>query len=193
MKIEVLGGAQLPKMSKVVKDAKNPNEVSFKQRLKDLKYQEQEEQKIIKNAHKSPFRAFYQINKEHSDEMQWLLDKNPKAFKVLLFLLNHMDKYNAVMCSYTVIQEALGIGRTTASMAVKLLKEHGFIAVMKSGSSNIYVVNNNLAWNSWGNNVQYCEFPANIILSGSEQKEHAAEIITKKIQTVKTRKNSTKK
>lgn len=118
--------------------------------------------------------------------MQWLLDKNPKAFKILLFLLDHMDKYNAVMCSYTVIQEALGMGRTTASTAVKLLKEHGFIAVLKSGTSNVYVVNNDLAWNSWGNNVQYCEFPANVIISASEQEERT-KVRDKRIQTVQVR------
>lgn len=173
-------------MPTVVAEPKSPNEVSFEQRARDLAEQEREEQKALANSRKSPFRAFYQVNKEHSEDMQWLLDKNPKAFKILLFLLDNMDKYNAVMCSYTVIQEALGMGRTTASTAVKLLKEHGFIAVLKSGTSNVYVVNNDLAWNSWGNNVQYCEFPANVIISASEQEERT-KVRDKRIQTVQVR------
>lgn len=173
-------------MPTVVAEPKAPNEVSFEQRARDLAEQEREEQKALANSRKSPFRTFYQINKEHSEDMQWLLDKNPKAFKILLFLLDHMDKYNAVMCSYTVIQEALGMGRTTASTSVKLLKEHGFIAVLKSGTSNVYVVNNDLAWNSWGSNVQYCEFPANIIISASEQEERT-KVRDKRIQTVQVR------
>ena len=135
------------------------------------------------DVYKRQFTSFYQVNKEHSEDMQWLLDKNPKAFKILLFLLDHMDKYNAVMCSYAVIQEALGMGRTTASTAIKLLKEHGFIYIYKSGTSNVYVVNKNLAWNSWGNNMQYCEFPANIVLSASEQEERS-KIRDKRITTV---------
>ena len=173
-------------MPTVVAKPKAPNEVSFEQRKKDLTFQEQEEQKNILNARKSPYKAFYQINKDHSDDMQWLLDKNPKAFKILLFLLAHMDKYNAVMCSYTVIQEALGMCRTTASTGIKLLKEHGFIAVLKSGTSNVYIVNNDLAWNSWGNNMQYCEFPANVIISASEQEERS-KIHNKRIQTVQVK------
>lgn len=170
-------------MATVVAEPKTPYEVSFEQRARDLKAQEQEEQEQLKQARKSPFSKFYQINKEHSEDMQWLLDKNPKAFKILLFLLDHMDKYNAVMCSYQVLQEALGMGRTTASTAIRLLKEHGFIAVLKSGTSNVYIVNNDLAWNSWGNNVKYCEFPANIIISASEQ-EQRKKIKDKRIQTV---------
>lgn len=63
-----------------------------------------------------------------------------------------------------------------------LIKE-GFIYICKSGTSNIYVVNNDLTWNSWGNNVQYCEFPANIVLSACEQ-EARLKIRNKRIQTV---------
>ena len=166
---------------------KNPNlaknEISFEQRQKELEAITAAEEKTRENAHKSPFTRFYQVNKDHSSDMQWLLDKNPQAFKILLFLLEHMDKLNAVMCSYQVIQEALNIGRTTASTAIKLLKEHGFLYVYKSGTSNVYVVNNDLAWSSWGSNVQYCEFPANIILSTTEQEERA-KVRDKRMQTV---------
>lgn len=169
------------------KDIFNPNSITFEERQKQLEEKAKREQEEQKQLKKSPFKNFYQINKEHSENMQWLLDKNPKAFKILLFLLDHMDKYNAVMCSYTVIQEVLGIGRTTASTSIKLLKEHGFIAVLKSGTSNIYIVNNDLAWNSWGSNVKYCEFPANIIISATEQEERS-KIKNKRINTVQIQK-----
>ena len=41
----------------------------------------------------------------------WLALKHPKAHAILLFLVDQMDNYNAVMCSYQVIQEVLGISR----------------------------------------------------------------------------------
>lgn len=160
-------------MLAVASESKNINEVSFEQRARDLKAQEQVEQEELKKQKKSPFSSFYQINKKHSENLMWLVSANPNAYRILLFLLDHMDKYNAVMCSYVVIQEALNMSRATASRAVKLLKERGFIAILKSGTSNVYVVNNDLAWNSWGNNVQYCEFPANVIISATEQEERA--------------------
>lgn len=155
----------------VVSQPKIPNQMSFNERKADLDDQKKKEEEELKRRKKSPFSDFYQVNRRHSNDMQWLLSESPKAFQILLFLLDHMDKYNAVMCSYTVFQEALGMGRTTASTAVKLLKDHGFIAIVKSGTSNVYIVNNDLAWSSWGTNVQYCEFPANIIISSTEQEE----------------------
>lgn len=173
-------------MPTVVAEPKRPNEVSFEQRARDLAEQEREEQKAIANSRKSPFSRFYQVNKDHSDDLMWLLNKSPMAYKVLLFLFDHMDKYNAVMCSYQVLQEYFGSSRQTLSSAVKLLKEHGFVAVLKSGTSNVYVVNNDLVWNSWGNNVEYCEFPANVIISASEQEERT-KVRNKRIQTVQVR------
>lgn len=175
-------------MPTVVANPKNLSEVSFEQRKKDLNDQEHKDQEQLSRARKSPFSRFYQVNKDHSEDLIWLLNKNTNAYKILLFLLDHMDKYNAVMCSYVVIQEALGMSRATASRAIKLLKEHGFIAILKSGTSNVYVTNPELAWNSWGNNTKYCEFPANVLLSASEQEERA-QIRDKRISTVQTKNN----
>ena len=82
-----------------------------------------------------------------------------------------MDKYNAIICSYQVFQEALGMSGRTVSRCVKYLKDNGFLYVYKSGSSNVYVANKDLVWNSWGNNIEFCEFPASVILTKSEQVE----------------------
>ena len=71
----------------------------------------------------------------------------------------------------------------TISRAIKYLKDNGFLYIYKSGTSNVYVANKNLVWNSWGNNREYCEFPANIVLSKSEQEERA-KVLDKRMQTV---------
>ena len=80
-----------------------------------------------------------------------------------------MDSYNAVMCSQTVLQEQFDVSRVTISRAIKLLKEKQFIDVYKSGTSNVYAVNKQIAWSSWGSNFKHGKFGANIILSESEQ------------------------
>ena len=128
---------------------KKLNEMSFEQRARDLEEQEREEQKI-EGRKKSPFSRFYQINKDNSDYLRSCLDENPKALKLLLFIFDHMDKYNAVICSYKVFQETLGMGQATVARCVKYLKDHGFLYVYKTGTSNVYVANKNLVWNSWG-------------------------------------------
>lgn len=170
-------------MPTVVAEPKNLNEVSFEQRARDLAAAEREEQKAIANSRKSPFTRFYQVNKDNSEYLRSCLDENPKALKLLLFIFDHMDKYNAVVCSYKVLQEALGMGQATVARSIKYLKDNGFLYVYKTGTSNVYVANKELVWNSWGNNVEYCEFPANIVLSASEQEQHA-KVRDKRIQSV---------
>lgn len=178
-------------MTKVAAEPKRPNEVSFEQRVKDLAGQDIEEQKVLANSRKSPFSRFYQVNKDNSEYLRSCLDENPKALKLLLFIFDHMDKYNAVICSYQVFQEALGMSGRTVSRCVKYLKDNGFLYIYKSGTSNVYVANKDLVWNSWGSNVEYCEFPANIIISASEQEERT-KVRDKRIQTVQIKENQNK-
>lgn len=173
-------------MPTVVAEPKNINEVSFKQRARDLKDLERKEQEQLAKNHKSPFSRFYQVNKDNSDYLRSCLKENPRALELLFFIFDHMDKYNAVVCSYKVFQEALGISQKTVQRSIKYLKDNGFLYVYKSGTSNVYVANNNLVWNSWGSNVEYCEFPANIILSATEQEEHA-KVRDKRVTTIQTR------
>lgn len=168
----------------VIEEPKNLNEISFKQRSAELKIKEREELEEIKQIRKSPFSRFYQINKDNSEYLRSCLKENPKALELLFFIFDHMDKYNALICSYQVFQEALSMSSRTISRSIKYLKDNGFLYVYKSGSSNVYVANKDLVWNSWGNNIEYCEFPVNIVLSASEQEERA-KIQNKKITTLK--------
>ena len=173
-------------MPVVVSEPKNLNDVSFKQRAIDLIAKEQEELEELKWQKKSPFARFYQVNKDNSEYLRSCLKENPKALQVLFFIFDHMDKYNAVVCSYKVFQDALNMGQATVARSIKYLKEHGFLYVYKTGSSNVYVANKDLVWNSWGNNREYCEFPANIVLTASEQEERS-KIKDKRITTIEVK------
>ena len=175
-------------MPAVLANPKNANEISFEQRARDLKDQEQKEQKELKQQRKSPFSRFYQVNKDNSEYLRSCLRENPKALELLFFIFDHMDKYNAVICSYQVFQEALGMSKATIQRSIKYLKDNGFVYIYKTGTSNVYVANKDLVWNSWGNNIDYCEFPANIVLSRSEQEERT-KIYDKRVTTVQTQKD----
>lgn len=170
-------------MPTVVANPKGLNEVSFQQRARDLAEMDRRDQEELRRERKSPFSSFYQVNKDNSEYLRSCLKENPKALELLFFIFDHMDKYNAVVCSYKVFQEALGIGQATVARSVKYLKDNGFLYIYKSGTSNVYVANKNLVWNSWGNNQEYCEFPANIVLSKSEQEERT-KVLDKRMQTV---------
>lgn len=174
-------------MPAVLANPKNANEISFEQQARDLKDQEQKEQEELKQQRKSPFSRFYQVNKDNSEYLRSCLRENPKALELLFFIFDHMDKYNAVICSYQVFQEALGMSKATIQRSIKYLKDNGFVYIYKTGTSNVYVANKDLVWNSWGNNIDYCEFPANIVLSRSEQEERT-KIYDKRVTTVQTQK-----
>ena len=145
------------------------NQISFEQREQQL----QEEEQLLKEQEQreknSPFSRWTQFNNAHTKELMQLAVKFPTAHAVLYFLIDQMDNYNAVMCSHTVIMEVLGVSRQTVSKAITVLKDRGFIAVYKSGTSNVYTINDNVFWKSWGKNRKYCKFPANIVLAESEQ------------------------
>lgn len=130
----------------------------------------------LDNPRFSPYREWYQFNKEHTESMIWLVQKSSSAYQILLFLLDQMDNYNAVVCSYKVMQEALGMSQVTVARGIKILKEHGFVQVLKSGTCNVYTVNKRIAWSSWGTNYKYCKFEANVVISRSEQQEDMEDV-----------------
>lgn len=137
--------------------------------------EEKDAEERREKAKKSPFDRFYQVNTENNKFLTELATKQPKALAILLFIFEHMDNYNALMASHRVFEEQFGLSLSTVKRCIRYLKEHGYIYIYKSGASNVYVVNNNLVWKSYGKNAKYCKFPANIILSSSEQERDEVE------------------
>lgn len=97
---------------------------------------------------------FVQINLERQKEIRALANENVNSFLVFSFMMEHMDVYNELMCSYKVLQEALNIKRTTASNAVQLLVNRGFVIIKKLGISNVYVINDDIVCKSYGKNTK---------------------------------------
>lgn len=165
-------------------DIRVPDDVNPVERIIEIKNQEIAEIVEHYEKKKSPYTKWTQQNND--DEAQearfWLMKKSPIAYCVMDFLASNMDRYNAVICSYRVMQEKFGYSRATLSEAIKLLKEHNYIDVKKTGTSNIYMLNKRLYWNSWGTNYAYAQFGANIIISASEQDKETQEKIKLEIQ-----------
>lgn len=149
----------------------NPNVMTFEERERDLKAQEEARKRAEKREKNSPFSRWSQFNLEHTRELMWLAVKHPKAHAILYFLVDQMDEHNAVMCSYQVLQEVLEISKPTITRSIKVLRDNGFLAILKSGTSNVYAINDAVYWKSWGNKKKYSKFPANVVLAMSEQEE----------------------
>lgn len=159
-------------------------EVNAFTQISDTKKQASAEFSEYNDRKKSPYRKWIQMNYDEQAYKadDWLVSKSPTAYRIFKFLISNMDNFNAVICSYKVIQEKFGYGQATVARAVKFLKDHQFIKVMRTGGANIYMINKSLYWNSWGSNYAYAEFDAKVIISISEQDTDTQEEIKTQIK-----------
>ena len=138
------------------------------QELQEMAAQSEMQNKLRKN---SPYKEWAQLNLEYTPELIQLAKISSRALELFLFFVKHMDNYNALICSYKVIESALGISTPTITRALKVLKNYGFIEIKKSGTNNIYLINKELVWKSWGSNYKYAEFGAKVIIADFEQEQ----------------------
>ena len=140
-------------------------------KIPDYLGQEQNERnKIAFEMQKSPFKSWLQFNSNQMDNLIYLIDKSPMAMKILLFLAEHSDNYNAVMVSQSTLGKILKTSTRTVNSSIKILKEHHFLQVQKSGTGFIYFINSNVIWKSYGTNHKFAEFNAKVIFSKEEMK-----------------------
>lgn len=127
--------------------------------------------KADQNTKQNTLQYLMQINSEIPVYIAKFYKMNPHALDILLFLINHMDGTNAVICSQVLLMDHFGLSRSTVVKCIQDLKEHGLICIAKTGSSNVYYLNDDLDWTSYDTNHKHCKFPANVILSYSEQEK----------------------
>jgi DNA-binding transcriptional ArsR family regulator len=114
------------------------------------------------------FVQFYEDNLSLLSEM---IGENPTALRILLWLVKYMDGFGAVVTSQTAICEALSIHRNTVSKSIAYLKEKKALAVLKSGTTNVYAINEQIAWKERANLKKFAHFSAKVYLVDSEQDE----------------------
>ena len=155
----------------MMSEVRVPGDVNPVARMADIKDQQIDEILEYNESKKSPFRKWVQMNYDENAYRadDWLVANSPAAYRIFKFLIANMDNYNAVICSYKVMQEKFGYSKATIERAIKVLKEHQYVGIAKSGTSNVYLINKHLSWNSWGTNYAYAEFDARVIISVSEQ------------------------
>lgn len=114
---------------------------------------------------------FKQFSNRHLSSIRAIAQENPCALAVFLLLIEHMDKKNALVISRETISDLLGISTRSVSSHVKYLKDRQLIAVMRSGSSNIYHLNAQVVWSSTADKKKYAKLDAAVVLSEKEQRD----------------------
>ena len=163
------------------------NKYSFEERKKEIEKEKQKE--IEKQEREKKNTNFIMMYREHMPEIRWLMKKSRYASSIFNFILEHMDYNNALMCSYQVFMDYFEISQVTVARAIKLLKDNGFVDVLKSGTSNVYIVNQEIAWSSWDNQKKYCKFNGNILISATENKDYEYRKQFNKFKTLREREN----
>lgn len=115
---------------------------------------------------------FVQFYRDNMKAVSKLAGDNQTAFQLFMFICEHMDGYNALMASYQVFIDYTGKSKDTIRKAIKHLYDGGFVDILKSGTSNVYIINQDVAWTSYGNQKKYCKFNGNILISESENKDY---------------------
>lgn len=163
------------------------NDVKRRMREKELEEQDEKEEEDREKAKKN--NNFVMIYRDHMPEVRWLMKKSGIASGILNFIMEHMDNKNALLCSHQIFIDYFDISYATVARAIKLLRDNGFVDVLKSGTSNVYIVNTAVAWTSWENSKKYCKFSGKMLISATENKDYQYRSQFDKFKTLREREN----
>ena len=103
--------------------------------------------------------------------MQVLSKANSKAASLFFLMMKYIDNENCLIASGQVLAEKMGCSPKTIQRNVKFLKEHNYIAVFKSGTSNVYTLNSDIVWKADGEKRASALLQGRVLLGLDEQDE----------------------
>ena len=159
--------------------------MAFKEKIAELDMKSRvlqlEEEKALEQSERekerknSNFYMFYKT-KESSAKVRSLIKKNAVAAMLFMFLAEQADRNNAVVASGKALASLLEVSEATISRALKVLtekKETGepsYLEIVKSGGTNVFILNPEIVWSAWRTGKDYCLFGnAKVLLSTDEQ------------------------
>lgn len=154
-----------------------------------LEIQEKEDEIEEKREEDKKNINFVQLYKDHMPEVRWLMNNHAFASSLLFFILEHMDNRNALACSYNVFEDYFNKHRSTIYRNLKILQENGFLDIYQMGSSNVYVINHDLAWTSYNTNKKYAKYDGKILISKKENKDYEYRNQFDRLKSLKEREN----
>lgn len=114
---------------------------------------------------------FVQFSRAVMADYRKLALKSPLAVSILTFFLEKMDRYNAIVCSYRVLEDVTGYSRRSVARAIGVLKSDRWIQAVKVGGTHAYLINSAAFWSTYNNRKKYSQFHALVISSAEEQDE----------------------
>lgn len=157
------------------------------QQLLELETSKEKEEKEREENAKN--HNFIQVYRDHMPELRWLMNNHAFATSILFFLLEHMDNRNALACPYAVFEDYFGKHKSTIYRNVRILEENGFVDVLKMGTSNLYVVNEDLAWTDKNTSKKFAKYDGKILVSKKENKDYEYRNQFDRLKSLRQREN----
>lgn len=185
-----MGGAEVLKLER--QEEKVTLELSvdeFKRLQRLLEIQKDEEENQKQQEEKKKNYNFIQFYRDHMPELRWLMSNHQFASSLLFFIMEHMDNRNALACSYSVFEDYFEKHKTTIYRNLKILEENGFLSILKMGTSNLYVVNEDLAWTDSNDKKRFAKYDGKILVSKKENKDFVYRTQFDRLKALREREN----
>lgn len=140
---------------------------------------------IEKEKKHTRFKNWGQWNYDKTEKFEKVAASNGLAAAIFLFFARKSDKYNKVICSYKLLQETFNVSERTISRAIRCLEQSELVTIYRTGTSNVYVLDNNITWKSDGWRNEYCEFDATVIMTRSEQRKERSKKMKERVKEKK--------
>ncbi len=118
---------------------------------------------VLKNAN------FIQFYKDNLGLLDKVVLERPAAMRIIFWLVGLMDDQNGVVTSQSAMCQALDMHRNTVTQAIAYLKTKQIIAIFKSGNTNLYALNSQIAWQDDAAGKQFALFKAKVYIIKDEQ------------------------
>lgn len=109
----------------------------------------------------------------------WMLGvKHPTALAVLHFMVSKMQRgTNGVVISASALAKQMGISTRTVQATIAVLRDSKFVQVLKSGNTNVYIINSQVAWQG-ERGRRFASFNAQITVDEQEQEKPVDQLIS---------------
>jgi hypothetical protein len=121
--------------------------------------------------------GWVQTEKKAHQAMWKLGVKHPMALSVLHFMVSRLNRgTNGVVISASALAQQMGISTRTVQSTIAVLRDCKFVQVLKTGNTNIYIINSQIAWQG-DRGHRFSSFNAEILIHESEQEKPVDELI----------------
>lgn len=121
--------------------------------------------------------GWLQSDKSAHKNMWQLGLKHPMALAVLHFMISKLNRgTSGIIISAPALARQMKISERSAKSAVAVLRDLKFVQILKSGNTNVYIVNSRVAWQG-NRGMRHASFNAQLLVDEQEQTKSLDEIM----------------